>query len=45
MMQYFVICGSLVENNCVAFCNASPMKIESSLGKNTCHNQLSLANK
>ncbi len=43
MTQYFVICGSLVENNYFAFCNASPKKNESSL-ESTCDNQLSLTN-
>jgi hypothetical protein len=24
MTQYFIICGSLNENNCFAYCNTSP---------------------
>ncbi len=49
MMQYFVICGILVENNCFAFCNAfkktelSPAREENTL--HTHHNPLSLQNK
>jgi hypothetical protein len=26
MTKYLVICGILLKNNCVAFCNASPKK-------------------
>jgi hypothetical protein len=54
MTKYLVICGSLLKNNCFAFCNASPKKYESELSLAKAreeiallahHNQLSLTDK